>query len=582
MKRTLSTRTPKIAGIALVITALIPGTSEKILLTKFNPECLKQADYYKIKIETSAVLSPELPNKRSENKLKEADTYFLRRKLTPSDFPKEFPSHSGISKNIDPNFSKSRAETLQHSPGWSWIEQKINAANNRGLNSQEGLLSRAINNGRRNGRIQVSKWSNENRVTGISSWIDRSPIALTSIKIDKNLDAKCRTTLVNQKLIQRGHLLPWIPAPQLFIDRSQAKVLFHPKLQTLLAKTADTNIKRTYFDLETSRGYLISLGAPDFSLITRFALALIGLSLLTYSHKRKAIKRRAANGNSKNQHTSIPVRLLATNLLVLAFTCFGSLSLVEIILTNTKWLDEADSSTPTYLPLNEVLRYEQDMRERFLAINEYGFVDRPVSSYNEASSCTISILGDSFVWGYGGGAKNDERWTSQLEKLIPSCRIRHWGIGGWSTQDQIRFMRNKGRLHQADLVLLGFVDNDLDLRSENKDDNIQIIKELKNLVEPTPLLVIFTPWNGSEQHKKTFKKASDLFNRVGIQNHSCLEDVQQVAGKGNAPRHMWIGANVDRHPGVPITGAIANCALRHISNLEISDKITGTRLKVNR
>ena len=462
---------------------------------------------------------------------------------------------------------------MQHSPSWSWIEQKVNAANKRGLNSEEGLLSRAINNGRERGRIQVSEWSNENEVTGVSSWIDRSPITLTSIKTDKGLEANCRTTLINQRLIQRGHLLPWLSAPQLFIDRTQAKILFHPKLQTLLAKTADSNVKRLYFDLETSRGYLISLGAPDFSLTTRFALALIGLSLLAYSHKRKTTGRPATNESSNSQNRRIPIRLIATNALVLAFTFFGALSLIEIILINTNWLDEANSANPTYLPLHEILRYEQDMRERFLAINEYGFVDRPVSSYNEASSCTISILGDSFAWGYGGGAKNNERWTSQLETLTPYCKIRHWGIGEWSTKDQIRFMRDKGRLHQSNLIVLGFVDNDLDLKPENDKNNIQTINELKTLVGSTPFLVLFTPWNGSENHQKTFKKASELFTRLKIRNHSCLEDVQKVAGNGDAPRHMWIGANVDRHPGVPITTAIANCALEHISNLKGFERI---------
>ena len=204
MQTNPSSKGTEITGIILLITALIPGTSEKVLLTKFNPECLREADYYKIKIETSAALSPDLPNTRSKNKLKEISTYFLRKKLTQSEFPKQFPSHSGISRNIDPNFTKSRAETLQHSPSWSWIEQKINAANKRGLNSQDGLLSRAINNGRESGRLQTSEWSNENQVTGVSSWIDRSPITLTSIKTDKSLEADCRTTPFDQKLIQRG------------------------------------------------------------------------------------------------------------------------------------------------------------------------------------------------------------------------------------------------------------------------------------------------------------------------------------------------------------------------------------------
>ena len=560
---------PKAFCIILLVTAVIPGTSEKILLTRFNPDCLQEADYYKVRIETSAALSPSLPNKRSDNKLKQVGSYFLRRKLNQSDFPEDFPSHSGIARNIDPSLSKSRAETLQHSPSWSWIEQKINAANNRGLTSQEGFLSKIINNGRRDGRIQIIKWTSKNHVNGVSSWIDRFPLALTSIKIDKDLEAKCRATLADQKLIQRGHLLPWITAPQLFIDRKQANALFHPKLQTLLAKTANTDIKRLYFDLEASRGYIISAGTSDFSLTTRFALAVIALALLAYSHKRKTRDQsQASKLFSSNQYYRSLIKVLLANLFILAFACLGALSIIEIILTKTSWLDEASSAAPTYLPLHEILQYEQDMRERFLVINEYGFVDKPVSSYNKASSCTISILGDSFVWGYGGGAKNDERWTSQLEKLIPSCKVRHWGIGGWSTKDQIRFMREKGRLHHSDLIILGFVDNDLDLKPENEGNNIQAIRELKSLIQPTPFVVIFTPWNGSEHHQTTFKKASTLFTRLDIRNYSCLKDVQNVAGKGDAPRHMWIGSNVDRHPGIPITAAIANCALKHISNLK--------------
>ena len=568
MKTNPNIKIPKAAWIILLVTAVIPGTSEKILLTRFNSDCLQKTDYYKVKIETSAALSPSLPNKRSENKLKEIGSYFLRRKLNQSDFPDDFPSHSGIARNIDPSLSKSRAETLQHSPSWSWLEQKLNAANNRGLNSQEGYLSKIINNGRRGGRIQIREWTSNKHVNGISSWIDRSPLALTSIKIDKDIEAKCRTTLTDQKLIQRGHLLPWITAPQLFIDRKQANLLFHPKLQTLIAKTASTDIKRLYFDLEASRGYIASIGTSDFSLSTRFTLAVIALLLLACSHKRKTTSQSQANRLSSKQCYRSLIKVLLTNLFILAFACFGALSVIEIILTKTSWLDEVSSTAPTYLPLHEILQYEQDMRERFLTVNEYGFADKPVSSYNEASSCTISILGDSFVWGYGGGAKNDERWTSQLEKLIPSCKVRHWGIGGWSTKDQIRFMREKGRLHHSDLIILGFVDNDLDLKPENEGNNIQIIRELKSLIQPTPFLVLFTPWNGSEYHQTTFKKASTLFTRLDIRNHSCLKDVQNVAGESDAPRHMWIGSNVDRHPGIPITVAIANCALKHISNIK--------------
>ena len=82
----------------------------------------------------------------------------------------------------------------------------------------------------------------------------------------------------------------------------------------------------------------------------------------------------------------------------------------------------------------------------------------------------ILVIGDSFVWGDGYVNANDI-WWRQLERELH--RRGYWdvevvaaGFLGASTQDQLTWLRAGGlaRLGSPDLVILGYVTNDPDIR----------------------------------------------------------------------------------------------------------------------
>lgn len=553
------TGTNKIIGITFLVISGTPGLSQKVLLTDFPSKCFQNQQYDGIAITTSAWLSPPLPYKRSKSQQKAVSTYFFSGQLGKEYLTSPFPSYEEITRNIDPNLNRSRAETLFHSPAISWLEQRSNRLLGKASNSDQSPISRLLDWRKERGRQAIYDWSStKNGTIGISSWIDRAPFSITTINASTQIKQDCVGHLTRRKLLQRGHFTPWAPTLEIGLSRKVLNPFFIPKLQTLIAKAPQSGSKNFYFHLESSDLIIFSLSPIDLALHQRFFLAAVGALLLI-----RTLSRNTTEGNKIARKRCF---LMLANVVILSGLLTGSLALLEIILLNTKWLDESSSRNPSYMPPRDSLRYEEDMRERFLLANEYGFIDDPVETYDQSKNpCKIAVLGDSFVWGYGGGGHNKERWTSQLQGLIPHCKIMHWGIGGWSTEDQVAFMKRRGIKHKVNLLILGFVDNDMNFTEDQEPKNKETISRLKDLLGDTPWFVLFTPWSGSTTHRITFSKASKLFNDQGIKNYSCLREVQSITGIGDAPRHMWIGADVDRHPGTPITTAIAKCALARIT-----------------
>ena len=92
------------------------------------------------------------------------------------------------------------------------------------------------------------------------------------------------------------------------------------------------------------------------------------------------------------------------------------------------------------------------------------------ASTKASGKSRILVIGDSFVWGDGYVNANDI-WWRQLERELH--RRGYWdvevvaaGFPGASTQDQLRWLRAGGlaRLGSPDLVVLGYVTNDPDIR----------------------------------------------------------------------------------------------------------------------
>lgn len=80
----------------------------------------------------------------------------------------------------------------------------------------------------------------------------------------------------------------------------------------------------------------------------------------------------------------------------------------------------------------------------------------------------IMVLGDSFIWGYGLPYEQGlgEKLKRRVAEAAPGVEVLPFGRPGWATIHQLRLLQGEGRAHdlfEADLVLVAFVVNDLDL-----------------------------------------------------------------------------------------------------------------------
>ncbi|MBN2145058.1 MAG: SGNH/GDSL hydrolase family protein, partial [Candidatus Aureabacteria bacterium] len=112
-------------------------------------------------------------------------------------------------------------------------------------------------------------------------------------------------------------------------------------------------------------------------------------------------------------------------------------------------------------------RHYQQAKEHPFGFNDFSREEKKPSTV----PTRIIILGDSFV--FGDGLENDQIWSHKLEKKIQAkygsqVEVLHWGRCGWGTIDQLEFVeqhfKDKETIYDADLIILAFVTNDLDLK----------------------------------------------------------------------------------------------------------------------
>ena len=100
--------------------------------------------------------------------------------------------------------------------------------------------------------------------------------------------------------------------------------------------------------------------------------------------------------------------------------------------------------------------------DEFSKKNPLGFNDPVRSKAKPAGATRIVVIGDSFIW--GDGLPREEIWSVKLEKLIADkytdFELFSWGKNGWSTKDQLNFLRKDGFKYNIDLLVVSFVDND--------------------------------------------------------------------------------------------------------------------------
>lgn len=151
------------------------------------------------------------------------------------------------------------------------------------------------------------------------------------------------------------------------------------------------------------------------------------------------------------------------SILLVVLSTTVSITVLELLLTYTSIFDEPDNPTPVYIPNQfKVLDDEINRQNASIAsLNKYYFNDIP-RSYRKRDEIRIAVLGDSFIW--GDGVRYDMTWGHQLEKKFlaqyENVEVLNWGQNGWSTDDQLNFLKRQGVDYQIDLLIVGFVTND--------------------------------------------------------------------------------------------------------------------------
>ena len=548
-----------LAIFTLGLLGLLPGQSHKALMLALDKNCLNTDQVPHVSINSSNPI--QMPHENA-GILKNRYAYYIEGKAKTVNND----NFENLARGI-------RAERVFHSPFFYWMEQKVGVLATGQFDSRCGTLiwcardnrnvnafSKLIDSGLYTIFAKVEDFSRKHAVSGYAGWTDTSPISLILIGKQRNSLCASRLSPNGHRVFQRGLFLPWLPAPTLSISRDSLGLVFNGKIKTLMARHAPDALTRPYFLLESLDSVLLVFAPLDLSLFLRVLALVLALFLIASNRSAyKATSTRKAKNNEFSIRTVLIQASLTGGLLLIVF------GMIDGLLSFTSFLDGLNTSHPSYTPPRDMLRDKRIHDDRLERVNEYGFSDKPVSNYSSKSDCKLAVLGDSFVWGVGSAHDSGERWTSQLAKLIPNCKVFHWGIGGWSTTDQVDFLLKKGSKHKVNALLIGFVDNDLNsITSDNEAPrNLEVLKRISASI---PIGVVMTPWSGLENHRPVFQKATDVFKSIGINSKSCLNEVQQLTGIDKPlPRRLWAGVHVDSHPGREVNSLIASCALDFIN-----------------
>ncbi|NWF70470.1 MAG: hypothetical protein HXY40_15385 [Chloroflexi bacterium] len=106
-----------------------------------------------------------------------------------------------------------------------------------------------------------------------------------------------------------------------------------------------------------------------------------------------------------------------------------------------------------------------DIRPYYLQTNSAGLRNTEELNPDE-SVIRILAVGDSFT--FGAYVHNQETWPSRLEDrlnvlLAPGAQVQvlNAGIPGYTLEDEIAYLRDKGLALQPDVVIVGFYTNDI-------------------------------------------------------------------------------------------------------------------------
>ncbi len=108
-------------------------------------------------------------------------------------------------------------------------------------------------------------------------------------------------------------------------------------------------------------------------------------------------------------------------------------------------------------------------------VNSLGFRGKDYSLEKPKNTKRIVLLGDSFA--FGAGAAEEVILPTQLENMLDQkyadthIQVLNLGVSDYNTDDQLALFQEKGIALEPDLVVLLYVMNDIEIKSEYLDDS---------------------------------------------------------------------------------------------------------------
>jgi hypothetical protein len=98
--------------------------------------------------------------------------------------------------------------------------------------------------------------------------------------------------------------------------------------------------------------------------------------------------------------------------------------------------------------------------DRGVRTNSLGIrADREYSPNAPPGFRRIVAIGDSYTW--GEDVRNEETYSTVLERSMPRTEVINLGVHGWGTDQQYLYLKERGLALHPDLVVLGFFEDDV-------------------------------------------------------------------------------------------------------------------------
>ncbi len=93
-----------------------------------------------------------------------------------------------------------------------------------------------------------------------------------------------------------------------------------------------------------------------------------------------------------------------------------------------------------------------------VSLNRNGLRDLDYPLRRVAGKKRVLVAGDSFVWGFG--VAQGEIFTERMEAALRDVEVINAGVSGYSTDQELLWLRNEGMKYRPDLVILVVSGND--------------------------------------------------------------------------------------------------------------------------